>query len=105
MAQTVSMTGGEKGKELPPLEARETLIRWAADGRSFFTYQSADRKTAIISRVELASGKREVVKERMPADRAGVTGYDSASISEDGKTIVYSYNRVIGDVYLVDGLK
>jgi hypothetical protein len=46
-----------------------------------------------------------VVREWMPADRAGVTGYDSAGISADGKTIVYSYNRALGDVYLVDGLK
>jgi eukaryotic-like serine/threonine-protein kinase len=99
------ITGGESGKELPALEPGERLIRWAADGHSFFTYQAADRKTAIISRVDATSGKREVVKEWMPADRAGVTGYDSAGISEDGKTIVYSYNRALGDVYLVDGLK
>ena len=99
------ITGGESGKELPALEPGERLLRWAADGRSFFTYQAADRKTAIISRIDAASGKREVVKEWMPADRAGVTGYDSAGISADGKTIVYSYNRALGDVYLVDGLK
>ena len=41
----------------------------------------------------------------MPADRAGATGYDAAGVSEDGKTIVYSYNRVVGNVYLVEGLK
>ena len=99
------ITGGESGKALSDLEPRENLVRWAADGRSFFVYQGGDRKTAIISRVDAATGKREVVKEWMPADRAGVTGYDSAGISADGKTIVYSYNRALGDVYLVDGLK
>ena len=99
------ITGGENGRELSPLDAQEGLLRWAADGRSFFTYQSADRKTAIISKIDSVTGKREVVKEWMPADRAGVTGFDGAGISEDGKTIVYSYNRVVGDVYLVDGLK
>jgi hypothetical protein len=30
---------------------------------------------------------------------------DSAGISTDGKTIVYSYNRVVGDLYLLDGLR
>jgi hypothetical protein len=50
-------------------------------------------------------GERQVAKEWTPADRAGVTGYDSAEISADGKTIVYSYNRVVGDLYLVNGLK
>ena len=99
------IAGGENGKELPTLEPGERLMRWAADGRSFFAYQAADRKTAIISRIDATTGKRELVKEWMPADRAGVIGYDNAGISEDGKTIVYSYNRALGDVYLVDGLK
>jgi Tol biopolymer transport system component len=99
------ISGGEIGKELPPLDPGENMIRWSADGRSFFTYKFADRKIASISKVDSVTGKREVVKEWMPADRAGVTGYDGAGISEDGKTIVYSYNRVVGDVYLVDGLK
>jgi hypothetical protein len=36
---------------------------------------------------------------------AGATGYDGAGVSEDGKTIVYSHNRVVGDVYLLEGLK
>jgi Tol biopolymer transport system component len=99
------ITGAESGKDLPTLESRENLVRWAADGRSFFVYQGGDRKAAVISRVDAITGKREVVKEWMPADRAGVTGYASAGISEDGKTIVYSYRRAVGDVYLVDGLK
>ena len=99
------ISGGESGKELLGFELREQLLRWAPDGRSIYGYQAADRKTMLISRVDLATGKREVVKEWMPADRAGVTGYDSAGISADGKTIVYSYNRIVGDLYLVDGLK
>ena len=81
------------------------MIRWAADGRSVFTYQAADRKTMLISRIDTTTGRRETVKEWMPADRAGVTAYDAAGISADGKTIVYSYNRVVGDLYLVEGLK
>jgi hypothetical protein len=58
-----------------------------------------------MSRIDIATGKRELVKEWMPADRAGVTGYDAAGISADGKTVVYSYNRVVGDLYLVEGLQ
>jgi serine/threonine protein kinase/Tol biopolymer transport system component len=99
------ISGGETGKELQGFEPREALVRWSADGRSIFGYQSADRKTLLMSRIDVATGKRELVKEWMPADRAGVTGYDAAGISADGKTIVYSYNRVVGDLYLVEGLQ
>lgn len=99
------ITGAESGKELPSIESRERPIRWAPDGRSLFTYQATDSKTARISQMDVNTGRRTLIKEWMPADRAGVIGYDSAGISSDGKTIVYSYNRVLGDVYLVDGLK
>jgi Tol biopolymer transport system component len=99
------ISGGESGKEIPGLEPADVMLRWSADGRSIFTYQNADRKTMLITRVDVATGKRQVVKEWLPADRAGVTGYFSAGISTDGKTIVYSYNRVVGDLYLVEGLR
>ena len=59
----------------------------------------------MITRVDVATGKRQLVKEWTPADRAGVIGYDSAGISADGKTIVYSYNRVVGDLFLLNGLE
>ena len=59
----------------------------------------------LITRVDVATGKRQVVKEWLRADRAGVTGYFSAGISADGKTIVYSHNRVVGELYLVEGLR
>jgi len=103
--QLLPIAGGEAGKEIPGIEPKDSLIRWAADGRSVFAYQAADRKTMLISRIDTTTGRRETVKEWMPADRAGVTAYDAAGISADGKTIVYSYNRVVGDLYLVEGLK
>jgi WD40 repeat protein len=99
------ISGGESGKEILGLEPADATVRWSADGQSILTYQGADRKTLLITRVDVTTGKRQVVKEWTPAERAGVTGYDSAGISADGKTIVYSYNRVVGDLYLVDGLK
>ena len=99
------ISGGESGKEIPGLEPADVMVRWSTDGQSILTYQGADRKTLLITRVDVTTGKRQVVKEWTPADRAGVTGYDSAGISADGKTIVYSYNRVVGDLYLVNGLK
>jgi Tol biopolymer transport system component len=99
------ISGGESGKEIPGLEPADVMVRWSADGQSILSYQGADRKTLLITRVDVTTGKRQVVKEWTPADRAGVTGYDSAGISADGKTIVYSYNRVVGDLYLVNGLK
>jgi Tol biopolymer transport system component len=50
------ISGGETGKEITGIEPTEVLMRWSADGRSFFAYQSADRKTALISRIDAATG-------------------------------------------------
>jgi len=70
-----------------------------------FISERTDSSTMRVSRLDIDTGKRQLVREWMPADRSGVIGYESAGISSDGKSIVYSYTRVLGDVYLVDGLK
>jgi len=70
-----------------------------------FISERTDSNTMRVSRLDIDTGKRQLVREWMPADRSGVIGYESAGISSDGKSIVYSYTRVLGDVYLVDGLK
>ena len=99
------MAGGEAGKRYSGPRALRWFDpvagRWGFD----FAYQAADRKTVLIARVDVTPGKRELMKEWMPADRAGVTGADTAGISDDGKTTWYSYNRVVRDLYMVGGLK
>jgi len=67
--------GGESGKEIVRQEPADEM-RWSADRQSIRIYQGADRKTLLITRVDVTTGKRQVVKEWTPADRAGVTGYD-----------------------------
>ena len=99
------VSGGESEKELTGFAPNEVMIRWSADGRSVFAFQGANRKTMLITNIDVATGKREVVKEWTAADPAGVLSYSNGGISADGKTIVYSYNRSVGDLYLVDGLK
>jgi hypothetical protein len=64
----------------------------------------AIEKTLLITRVDVATRKRQVVKEWTPADRAGVTGYDSADFGRR-KTFVCSFNRIVEDLFLVHGLK
>ena len=80
-------------------------LRWSADGRSIFTYQNADRKTMLISRVAVATGKRQVVKEWLPADRAGVTGYSRPEFQQTRRRLCIAISGVVGDLYLVEGLR
>jgi len=52
----------ESGKEILGLEPADVTVRWSADGKSILTYQGADRKTLWITRVDVTTGKRQVVK-------------------------------------------
>ena len=60
---------------------------------------------AQVFRVNLESGRREMWKELMPADRAGVASIFTVLPAADGRAYVYSYSRTLSQVYLVEGLK
>ena len=60
------ISGGESGKEILGLEPADVTVRWSADGQSILTYQGADRKTLLITRVDVTTGKRHG-KEWTPA--------------------------------------
>lgn len=58
-----------------------------------------------ISRLDLATGKRELWKEIAPADPAGVDAVFQIKFSADEKSYAYSVSRQLSDLYVVDGLK
>lgn len=97
----VPISGGA-GQPIPGLTSLDFPFQWSADGRSIYVYQFGDRSvTAKIFRVDLGSGKRDLLKELMPADRAGFSGVDLAQITSDGKTIAFSYGHTSANLYLV----
>ena len=58
-----------------------------------------------VTRVDIATGHRELWKEIAPADPAGVQSIPSLKFSADGKSYAYSVGRILSDLYVVDGLK
>lgn len=59
----------------------------------------------MITRVDLATGKRTPWKQIVPADAAGVDAIGGIAITPDEKSYVYSYGRTLSDLYVVEGLK
>lgn len=59
---------------------------------------------AKVYRLEMATGRRELWKQLMPSDPAGVGLIDPILMTSDGKTFVYGYHRALSDLYLVEGL-
>ncbi len=53
----------------------------------------------------LTSGGRDPVHDISVADPAGATMTPIIFISRSGDTYIYSFNRMLGSLYLVDGLR
>ena len=77
---------------------------WTGDGKSVYVYQ--DKLTQFeVFRLELATGKRQLVRTVAPSDAAGLSGVETFRITPDGKSYAYSYDRALSTLYLVDGVK
>ena len=59
----------------------------------------------LLFRVDIATGKRDLVKQFTPADPAGVEGVGPIQITPDLRYYSYGFARYLTDMYAVRGLK
>jgi eukaryotic-like serine/threonine-protein kinase len=98
------LAGGGETRPLPGLERDDAVVRWSSDGR--FLYLARTEEMPIrIYRLDLQTGRKELLKEITPADPAGIFWPNSILMTPDGKSYVYKVQRLLTDLYLVDGLK
>jgi len=96
------LSGGEP-TPLPGLVERESPVGWTADGWLFVFDRG--KLPGRVYRLEFSTGKRELWRELVPLDPAGIDLLSPPALTPDGKTYVYSYNRILSDLFLADGLK
>ncbi len=101
------LAGGDE--VVVPVPARrenqlDQLSRFSADGRFLFAIRD-EAPEAVIARIEIATGRREVWKRIRPTDRAGIRNTYCAHVSRDGKKWFYTTTRLFSDLYVVDGWK
>ena len=58
-----------------------------------------------VYRLDLESGKRELWKELMPADPAGVIEILGVVLTPDARFYAYSYISAATELYVVEGLR
>ena len=97
------IAGGEP-TPIPGLMPGDVVGGWRADGRSVFVRRRGEVPLRVMT-LDLATGRKELWKELMPADPAGVSTIAPVLITPDEKSYAYSYTRTLGDLYVVDGLK
>jgi serine/threonine protein kinase/dipeptidyl aminopeptidase/acylaminoacyl peptidase len=89
---------------VPGTSLDDIPIRWTGDGRGIYV-QSATVLPALVEQVDVATGERRPLVELTPPDPSGVLVIGPVHLSADGKAYVYSYRRVLDELYVVEGLR
>jgi Tol biopolymer transport system component len=93
---------GGKRRPLPGPTSSAIPIRWSADGKAVLAVEVG--RTATIVRVDVATGRRAVVRKLTPADPLASVGYYFA-VSQDETTYAYMSERELSELYIVEGLR
>ena len=80
-------------------------MHWSRDGRHIFVQhlRAYTDLPAVVSRIDSRSGQIEIWKEIAPDDRTGVTSVTGIAISADEQSYVYSYRRLLAELFVVEG--
>ncbi len=82
------LAGGEP-RSVPGFTLEDELVRMSADGRSVLASRGAEIPPRV-ERIDLGSGRRVLVQEIAPADRAGLVGIGLSFVSGEGRSYARS---------------
>jgi hypothetical protein len=82
----------------------EFPLRFSPDDKFLYLWKRGD-VPARVTRLEVATGKRELWKDLLPADPAGVERISNVLIAPDARTYAYCYARLLSDLFVVEGLR
>jgi eukaryotic-like serine/threonine-protein kinase len=91
----IAVNGTEKG---------EVPIQWSADGASLFVYRPT-AMPAQVYKINLTTGTRELWKQFMPIDPAGVYKIAPICMTHDAGAYAYDAQRIVSDLYVAEGLR
>jgi len=88
---------------LPTIEPIDSVVGWRTDGSSVFVQRLA-QIPARIEQVEVATGRRTLLTEISPPDRAGLLLIRAVRVYDDGRAYAYGYRKAISHLFTVTGL-
>ena len=98
----IYLVAGGEPVPIAGIEPQEYVLRWRADGTMFVGRWG---QPMAVFKLDPSTGRREPWKTFAAADGAGVLNVGPVFLSDDGKSYVYSYRRVLHSLYIVTGLK
>ncbi|HTO87545.1 MAG TPA: protein kinase [Thermoanaerobaculia bacterium] len=97
-------TSGGEPTAVPGATPEDTPSGWSADGRALYVYRRRELPAKVYL-LDITTGRKQLFRELMPSDSAGVTGVAPPHFTPDGSFYAYSCLRTLSDLYLVEGLK
>ncbi len=94
----------QKLEVIPGIEPQEVLSKWTEDGQALITYSSTP-SAASIYRVDAVTGRRTLLQRIDPTEKAGLAKPITLAYAERSKSYAYSTLRVLGNLYVVEGLE
>jgi Tol biopolymer transport system component len=88
----------------PALERGLVPAGWTADSRQLFVHRPGDLPDRV-QKLDLETGRLAPWKELTLDDLAGIVRIDPVLFTPDGRSWAYSYNRILSNLYVVEGLK
>ncbi len=86
------------------LSPGDRLAGFSQDGQDLFVF-NRNGLPAKVYRLNWKSGRRELLREIAPTDRAGTDNVNSLRVTPDGKAYTYSCIQDLSELHIVQGLK
>jgi Tol biopolymer transport system component len=94
----------DDSRELPGMSGRETPVGWTTDGLLVRLSGDQAAPPGEIYRVDVATGRRELWRNVLPRDRAGIMALNSFRVAPDGRAHAYTWHRALSSLYVAEGL-
>ncbi len=91
-------------RPVPGMKPGEIVIRWTPDGRFLYVGRPSG-PPARVDLVNVETGARTLWRELRPPDPAGVEVVGPMRMTPDGTAYVYSYRRLLYELYLATGIR
>jgi DNA-binding winged helix-turn-helix (wHTH) protein/Tol biopolymer transport system component len=93
---------GGPPRPIPGIASDESPLRFSPDGRSLLVWVRRDETRTSVRRIELATGR----KTKWIDITTDPTGYpDAFDVTPDGRSYLYSFGRIMSDLYVAEGLR
>jgi WD40 repeat protein len=104
--QAISLwpTAGGQPRPVPGSLVGDRPVAWSADGQSLWLFRRSE-VPAPVMKLDVATGKRQLWKKLVPPDAAGVYSIIEFHITPTGNAYVYSYSRLLSQLYQVEHMK